>query len=188
MSDINYSRLGINLNNEIPINLLFDARYTPDLDAESVERISIIREIIEEYNKSQPIERDRKISNSRDAAQILAPIFKGTSHEEVWLIFMDDSNTPLKKTMLGRGGTSSVSLDHKTVAREAIRNGAAKVIIAHSHPSGSPTPSKADISSTEALKKTLDLYDISLVDHLVFSSDGDLYFSFADEKTKTLNP
>ena len=61
---------------------------------------------------------------------------------------------------------------------------AAAVILAHNHPSGSPSPSAADIKETTKLKSALDTFSISLVDHIIFAEGR--YYSFADEKESAL--
>ena len=55
----------------------------------------------------------------------------------------------------------------REVFREAVRNGAASVILAHNHPSGDPTPSKEDIDITRCLVEAGKLLGIRVVDHLV---------------------
>ena len=56
---------------------------------------------------------------------------------------------------------------------------AAAVIVAHNHPSGDPSPSRQDIEVTQQLRDTGTLVGITLLDHIVFASEG--YVSFAEE-------
>ncbi len=53
------------------------------------------------------------------------------------------------------------------------------MILIHNHPSGSLTPSEADKTITEKIKKAASLMDIKLLDHLILTDCG--FFSFADE-------
>ena len=53
-------------------------------------------------------------------------------------------------------------------------------ILAHSHPSGSLTPSISDIELTEKIKEAGKLLDIVVLDHLIVTSEN--YYSFADEE------
>ncbi len=46
----------------------------------------------------------------------------------------------------------------------------------HNHPSGDPTPSKADIEMTQEVREAAEKLGITLHDHLVVSKDG--YTSF----------
>jgi DNA repair protein RadC len=49
----------------------------------------------------------------------------------------------------------------------------------HNHPSGNLTPSDADRQITEKIKQAGKILDISLLDHLIITSEK--YFSFADD-------
>lgn len=53
------------------------------------------------------------------------------------------------------------------VFRDAVRIGAAAIIVAHNHPSGDPTPSPEDVAVTKILVEAGSLLDIELLDHLI---------------------
>ncbi|MGK2644544.1 JAB domain-containing protein [Escherichia coli] len=60
----------------------------------------------------------------------------------------------------------------------ALYHNAAAVVLAHNHPSGEVTPSKADRLITERLVQALALVDIRVPDHLIVG--GSQVFSFAE--------
>jgi len=69
-------------------------------------------------------------------------------------------------------GTLSESICHmRDVFRAAIEDNAARVIVAHNHPSGDPTPSHADRALTERLIASGKLLGVALLDHLVIGRD-----------------
>jgi len=77
-------------------------------------------------------------------------------------------------------GTINASLVHsREVFRAAIINGAARLIVLHNHPSGSPEPSKEDVSITERLVKAGEIIGIKVLDHIIVT--GTRYYSFADQ-------
>lgn len=53
-------------------------------------------------------------------------------------------------------------------------------MIAHNHPSGTITPSASDKNLTLRIKKTASFFDITLLDHLIFSDKK--YLSFVDKQ------
>ena len=53
------------------------------------------------------------------------------------------------------------------------------IILFHNHPSGTPAPSVADINETNKLRKACDIFDISLLDHIILTDES--YYSFAEE-------
>jgi DNA repair protein RadC len=54
--------------------------------------------------------------------------------------------------------------------REAVRQNAAALILAHNHPSGDPTPSPEDVAVTTEVVKAGKLLDIDVLDHIVIGS------------------
>ena len=77
-------------------------------------------------------------------------------------------------------GTLNQSLVHpREVFYPAIKDKAAAIILAHNHPSGQRTPSRADRQVTERLKEVGKLIGIEVLDHIILSSEG--YYSFQDE-------
>ena len=65
-------------------------------------------------------------------------------------------------------GTAAVDLGE--VFRTAFKVNADAIIVAHNHPSGDPTPSKADMQLTSTLQSTARLLGIKFLDHLVLGS------------------
>lgn len=68
----------------------------------------------------------------------------------------------------------------REVFQPAIEYGAAAVIIAHNHPSGSLEPTSADLEVTAQLFRGGQLLGIELLDHLVVTEDT--YLSIIGEK------
>ena len=77
-------------------------------------------------------------------------------------------------------GILNRSLVHpREVFSRAIKCNAAALGVAHNHPSGSVEPSSEDREVTRRLKEAGEILGISLLDHLVFSTQG--YYSFMEE-------
>jgi DNA repair protein RadC len=70
-------------------------------------------------------------------------------------------------------GTVNSSLIHpREVFKPALEYGAAAVILAHNHPSGTTKPSAGDIAVTRQLIEAGKLVGISLLDHVIITSKG----------------
>ena len=119
-----------------------------------------------------------RINNSSDAASIIIPELQTLDHEESWVLFLTADNRLLCKEMITKGTLTSTPLDARTILRRALLNNAAAIILTHNHPSGNPSPSNSDIKMTSDIKDACNLMSITLVDHLIISTDS--YFSFAD--------
>lgn len=81
---------------------------------------------------------------------------------------------------IGLGSDTAVAISAKVVARHAVLDMAVGVILCHTHPSGNPRPSKADIEQTTKLHDALALFDIDLVDHIILGDET--FFSFESNK------
>ena len=125
------------------------------------------------YNPETPIKE------SSQAAGYLHDDLKSLDHEESWVLFLNSANIPLTKKMITTGTIMSTLIDHRRIIKEALNCNATAIILFHNHPSGVPTPSTADIKETEKLRKACEIFDISLLDHIIVSEKS--YYSFADE-------
>ena len=119
-----------------------------------------------------------RINNSSDAASIIIPELQTLDHEESWVLFLTADNRLLCKEMITKGTLTSTLLDARTILRRALLNNAAAIILTHNHPSGNPAPSNSDIKMTSDIKEACHLMSITLIDHLIISTDS--YFSLAD--------
>ena len=62
---------------------------------------------------------------------------------------------------------ATVSAEFREIARRALELSASAVILVHNHPSGDPTPSRADIDLTREIERALAPLEIKVHDHLV---------------------
>jgi DNA repair protein RadC len=69
------------------------------------------------------------------------------------------------------GDAVSIGLPLREIVRDAIMLGARALILAHNHPSGDPTPSRADKAATRRLVDIVGGLDIRLLDHIVFAGE-----------------
>jgi len=81
--------------------------------------------------------------------------------------------------MISSGGVEGTVADPKVIFQVALKANASSIILAHNHPSGNIEPSEADIRLTRNLKQAGELLKISVLDHLILTSES--YYSFADE-------
>lgn len=123
------------------------------------------------------------ISDSDSAANLLREDLNDLDHEESWVLYMNNCNRPLGKLMITVGSIAATIIDHRRIVKQALLCNATRIILFHNHPSGNPLPSKADITETEKLKKACDLFEISLLDHIIIGND--CFYSFADETRKS---
>ena len=73
---------------------------------------------------------------------------------------------------LFRGTVDGASVHPREVVKEALACNAAAVLFAHCHPSGNPSPSRADEIITVKLRDALALLDIRCLDHIIVAGDA----------------
>lgn len=92
--------------------------------------------------------------------------------EQVRLLFLDRKNHLLGDDVVQRGTIDQTPLYPREVVKRALDVGASALILVHNHPTGDPTPSKADIDMTRALARASEGVGISLHDHLIIGRYG----------------
>lgn len=98
--------------------------------------------------------------------------------EDFKVMFLSRANKVLGLYNLSGGGTAGVVVDPRVIFMAALKVNASHVIVAHNHPSGVLKPSNTDIKMTSRLKKGGELLEITVLDHVILTSEG--YYSFAD--------
>ncbi len=88
-------------------------------------------------------------------------------HEVFAVLFLDAQNRLLAMEELFRGTLTQTSVYPREVVLRSLKHGAAAVVLAHNHPSGTVQPSRADEALTQTLKAALALVDIRVLDHVI---------------------
>lgn len=91
-------------------------------------------------------------------------------HEVFAVLFLDCQHRVIEFSEMFRGTLTQTSVYPREVVKEALHHNAAAVILAHNHPSGSATPSRADEVLTQTLKAALALVDVRVLDHFVVTT------------------
>jgi len=120
-----------------------------------------------------------KITCSRSVFEIMQPLIGELSHEEFWVIYLNNSNKVTGKWQLSKGGITGTVVDVRLVFKTALETGATGIILCHNHPSGILVASDADRQITKRIKAAGESLDIKVLDHLIVTEKG--YFSFVDE-------
>jgi DNA repair protein RadC len=94
--------------------------------------------------------------------------YNGSREEEVLLfIYLDRAGALIGDELIAGGTKCSHSIGYRRLFEKAFRRGAAALVLAHNHPSGSAEPSAQDISSTRALRALAVPMQMQLIDHLI---------------------
>ena len=129
--------------------------------------------------RGEDAQKITKITSSKSVFELLQPLIGELQHEEFWIVYLNNSNKVLHKAQLSKGGITGTLVDVRLVMKQALELGAVGLILAHNHPSGTFKPSAADKQITQKLKRSAEVLDIKVLDHLIITQKE--YYSFADQ-------
>jgi DNA repair protein RadC len=99
-----------------------------------------------------------------------------TAHEEFRVLFLDRKNALIADEVQGQGTVDHTPVYPREIVKRALELSASAVILVHNHPSGDPTPSKADIDMTREIANAARALRIAIHDHIVVARGGVLSF------------
>lgn len=96
--------------------------------------------------------------------------------EEFHVLFLDKKNHIIADEMMGSGTVDHAPVYPREVIKRALELSASALILVHNHPSGDPTPSKADIDMTNKLYALAGQFNIVIHDHLIIGRVNEVSF------------
>ena len=113
-------------------------------------------------------------------AQYLVPRFFGRKTETVFLLCLDAKGQLIREKKLSDGCVNMALISPREIFLEALKDKAVNIILVHNHPSGDPTPSRADRELTDNVAGAGEQMDIPLLDHIIIGDNR--YTSFKEQK------
>ncbi|MEZ5930340.1 MAG: DNA repair protein RadC, partial [Parvularculaceae bacterium] len=92
------------------------------------------------------------------------------------ILFLDKKNILIADEIQQRGTVDHTPVYPREVVKRALEHGASALILVHNHPSGDPTPSRADIEVTSQIAAAAKALSIRVHDHLVIGKDREVSF------------
>jgi DNA repair protein RadC len=96
--------------------------------------------------------------------------FAPYQQERVGGVFLDGRNRVLHQGVIFAGTIDHALVSTREIIRLALNENAVGIVLYHNHPSGDPTPSANDVLFTSKLRDSLQLCDLSLIDHVIVST------------------
>lgn len=124
--------------------------------------------------------RDRlNFDNSASVAEYYMEDMRHLKREKLLAVFLDSKLRKICDTVLSVGTVRASYISPREIFTEALKHEAVFIILLHNHPSGDPSPSVMDVSSTVRVKECGSLIGIELIDHIVI---GDRCFVSMKER------
>ena len=90
--------------------------------------------------------------------------------EQFRVLFLDPKNRLIADEAQARGTVNHTPVYPREVVKRALELHATALILVHNHPSGDPTPSRADIEMTQHIKEAAAVLEITVHDHLILGN------------------
>lgn len=92
--------------------------------------------------------------------------------EQFRTLYLDNRNQLILDETQNRGTIDHAPVYPREVVRRALELSAKSMILVHNHPSGDPTPSRADIEMTRQVVEAARALGLEVHDHLVVGREG----------------
>jgi DNA repair protein RadC len=92
--------------------------------------------------------------------------------EQFRILFLDKRNQLITDEVQQVGTVDHTPVYPREVIKRALELSATAIILVHNHPSGDPTPSRADIQMTKAIVAIATPLGISVHDHIIVGKNG----------------
>jgi DNA repair protein RadC len=146
---------------------------TPGVGRAKFALFQAVRELAKR-SSAEALQDRPLVVNSENTRRFLVDHLGGLHQEVFAAMFLDTRHRLIRFEQLFTGSLTQTSVYPREVARRALQLNAAAVVAAHNHPSGTAEPSRADQLLTTQLRRSLEVLDIRLLDHLIVAGDRTL--------------
>ena len=95
-----------------------------------------------------------------------------SEREAFRVLFLDKRNQLIADEVQQTGTVDHTPVYPREVVKRALELSATAIILVHNHPSGDPSPSRADIEMTQAIVEVAKPLGIAVHDHIIVGRDG----------------
>src|ERR1700710_629994 len=122
------------------------------------------------------IKRSIALSSWNDVIEYCRSGMAFAEREQFRILFLDKKNALIADEVQQVGTVDHTPVYPREVVRRALELSATAVILVHNHPSGDPTPSRADIEMTQAIIDVAKPLGIAVHDHIIVGREGHASF------------
>ncbi len=123
-----------------------------------------------------------KFKNTIDMYNYIKNDFLYELQEKFIILLFDKQFKLIKKCEVFKGTIDAVNVYPREIFKEALKENASFIVLAHNHPGGEVMPSIQDDEITKILVKNGQLIGIKVIDHLIVTPNS--YFSYYENAKK----
>ncbi len=167
------------------LQAVLDRKKLSDIDLETLQKIpglgkakcmSVLATL--EIGRRMYIPRKWQIRSPLEVLPLLSH-YSDRDQEYFIVLTLNGANEVISKHVVSVGLLNRTLVHSREVFGLALQDHAASIILAHNHPSGNIQPSKEDMEVTDMLVQVGKVFDIAVLDHIIFYTTD--YFSFYGE-------
>jgi DNA repair protein RadC len=150
----------------------------PGIGSKNSFGIRLVKAAADRYFRSR-VQEGKTLGTAGEVREYLKCSIGNRPRECFMVIFLNAKNRVLDTQILFEGTLTASAVYPREVVRAALGHHAASLIFVHNHPSGDPSPSRADMNITRRLIFACRVMDLTVHEHLIVGRDG--YYSFAEQ-------
>lgn len=112
------------------------------------------------------------LPGSRAVHEYLFNSYGAEENEIFRVLFLDAANRLIQDHVMATGTVDRVNIHARQVIKAALDLNAVAIVLVHNHPSGDPSPSRADVELTRNIIAACTPFDLRIVDHLIVARGG----------------
>jgi DNA repair protein RadC len=145
------------------------------LGSASITELKIVLASAQRLLRSQL--KNRQVLSSWSSVLDYCRAAQGFAEKEYFrILYLDRRNQLIADEVQQVGTVDHAPVYPREVVKRALELSATAVILVHNHPSGDPTPSRADIQMTQAIVDVAKPLGIAVHDHIIVGKDGHASF------------
>jgi DNA repair protein RadC len=148
---------------------------TPSIGPHSTTALKLVEEAARRLARaevmSQPV-----LGNWDRLIDYLTTMMAREKIEQFRILFLDPKNRLIADEAQARGTVNHTPVYPREVVKRALELHATAIILVHNHPSGDPTPSRADVEMTEEIREACGVLGVVLHDHVIIGNGAWLSF------------
>jgi DNA repair protein RadC len=148
---------------------------TRGLGVHSVSALKLVQESALRLARAEIM--DQPVLNNWDRLMdYLNAVLAREKIEQFRILFLDPRNRLIADEAQARGTVNHTPVYPREVVKRALELHATAIILVHNHPSGDPTPSRADIEMTQEVREAARVLGVVLHDHVIVGNGAWLSF------------
>ena len=124
-----------------------------------------------------PLYSEQKLTDSQKAVDVMANALAEMDREYCCVVNLDAQKRPINFNVVSIGDTSQTQIPVQNLFKAALLSNSTNIMVFHNHPSGSLTPSHADLSVTKRMVEAGRLIGIPVTDHIIVAGGTGLHTS-----------